>query len=210
MAQKSRQDIRRAIHQRIRQKVGGTGERPRLAIFRSVNHIYAQVIDDSQGVTVAAAATTEKDWKGRTGGNIAAAAFQPGAASLGASGGVMGLAGAVVVGAVWSGEGLARSQWVVGAIIATVAFGFINPGISNAAHIGGLIAGGAVSLPLGLTARLRRTHRPASAPRAQATGTATGTATNPRQVEFQRRIDAAMAKARAEREEEARRAGSGE
>ncbi len=144
------------------------------------------------------------------GGNVAAAALQPGAASLGASGGVMGLAGAVVVGAVWSGEGLARSQWVIGAIIATVAFGFINPGISNAAHIGGLIAGGAVSLPLGLTARLRRTHRPAPAPKAQARGTATGTGMNPRQVEFQRRIDAAMAKARAEREEDARRAGSGE
>jgi large subunit ribosomal protein L18 len=73
MAQKSRQDIRRAVHQRIRQKVGGTGERPRLAIFRSVNHIYAQLIDDAQGVTVASASTTEKDWKGRSGGNIAAA-----------------------------------------------------------------------------------------------------------------------------------------
>jgi large subunit ribosomal protein L18 len=73
MAQKSRQDIRRAVHQRIRQKVGGSGERPRLAIFRSVNHIYAQVIDDAQGITVASASTTEKDWKGRTGGNLAAA-----------------------------------------------------------------------------------------------------------------------------------------
>jgi large subunit ribosomal protein L18 len=73
MAQKSRQDIRRAVHQRIRQKVGGSGERPRLAIFRSVNHIYAQIIDDAQGVTVASASTTEKDWKGRSGGNIAAA-----------------------------------------------------------------------------------------------------------------------------------------
>jgi large subunit ribosomal protein L18 len=73
MAQKSRQDIRRAIHQRIRQKVSGSGERPRLAIFRSVNHIYAQVIDDATGVTLVSASTTEKDWKGRTGGNIAAA-----------------------------------------------------------------------------------------------------------------------------------------
>jgi len=73
MAQKSRQDIRRAIHQRIRRKVGGTGERPRLAIFRSVNHIYAQLIDDAQGVTLVSASTTEKDWRGRTGGNVAAA-----------------------------------------------------------------------------------------------------------------------------------------
>jgi large subunit ribosomal protein L18 len=73
MARKSRQDIRRAVHTRIRRKLAGTGERPRLAIFRSVNHIYAQVIDDAQGVTLASASTTEKDWKGRTGGNIAAA-----------------------------------------------------------------------------------------------------------------------------------------
>lgn len=73
MAQKSRQDIRRAVHKRIRQKVTGSGGRPRLAIFRSVNHIYAQVIDDGQGVTIASASTTEKDWKGRTGGNVAAA-----------------------------------------------------------------------------------------------------------------------------------------
>ena len=73
MAQKSRQDIRRAVHHRIRRKVSGSGERPRLAIFRSVNHIYAQVIDDAQGVTLCSASTTEKDWKGRTGGNIAAA-----------------------------------------------------------------------------------------------------------------------------------------
>ncbi|HJQ22366.1 MAG TPA: 50S ribosomal protein L18 [Blastocatellia bacterium] len=73
MAQKSRQDIRRAVHQRIRRKVSGSGERPRLAIFRSVNHIYAQVIDDAQGVTLCSASTTEPDWKGRSGGNIAAA-----------------------------------------------------------------------------------------------------------------------------------------
>ena len=73
MAQKSRQDIRRAVNQRIRRKVSGSGERPRLAIFRSVNHIYAQLIDDANGVTLASASTTEKDWKDRTGGNIAAA-----------------------------------------------------------------------------------------------------------------------------------------
>src|SRR5205085_6682530 len=73
MAQKSRQDIRRAVHQRIRRKVSGSGERPRLAIFRSVNHIYAQLIDDASRVTLVSASTTEKDWKGRTGGNIAAA-----------------------------------------------------------------------------------------------------------------------------------------
>jgi large subunit ribosomal protein L18 len=73
MANKSRADIRRAVHSRIRKKVQGTSERPRLAIFRSVNHIYAQVIDDENGKTLAAASTTEKDLKGKSGGNADAA-----------------------------------------------------------------------------------------------------------------------------------------
>lgn len=73
MASKSRADIRRAVHSRIRRKVRGSAERPRLAIFRSVNHIYAQIIDDENGTTLAAASTTEKDLKGSTGGNIEAA-----------------------------------------------------------------------------------------------------------------------------------------
>ena len=70
---KSRADIRRAVHSRIRKKVSGTAERPRLAIFRSVNHIYAQIIDDASGKTLVSAATTEKDFNG-SGGNIDAAA----------------------------------------------------------------------------------------------------------------------------------------
>ncbi|HEX8073269.1 MAG TPA: 50S ribosomal protein L18 [Pyrinomonadaceae bacterium] len=74
MAQKDRADIRRAVHRRIRRKVQGTGARPRLAIYRSLNHIYAQVIDDEQGRTIAAASTTEKDLRGATGGNVEAAA----------------------------------------------------------------------------------------------------------------------------------------
>jgi large subunit ribosomal protein L18 len=74
MAQKNRADIRRGVHTRIRKKVSGTAERPRLAVFRSLNHIYAQVIDDVNGKTLAAASTTEKDLKGSTGGNIEAAA----------------------------------------------------------------------------------------------------------------------------------------
>lgn len=49
---------------RIRKKVFGTGERPRLSVFRSAKHIYAQVIDDTQGVTLAAASTVEKDFEG--------------------------------------------------------------------------------------------------------------------------------------------------
>jgi large subunit ribosomal protein L18 len=73
MAQKKRAEIRRGVHTRIRKKVSGTAERPRLAVFRSLNHIYAQVIDDVSGKTLAAASTTEKDLKGTTGGNIEAA-----------------------------------------------------------------------------------------------------------------------------------------
>lgn len=73
MASKSRADIRRAVHSRIRKKVSGTAERPRLAIFRSVNHIYAQVIDDENGKTLASAGTTENSLKGTNGGNIEAA-----------------------------------------------------------------------------------------------------------------------------------------
>ena len=73
MAQNSRANIRRAIHGRIRKKVSGTTARPRLAVYRSLNHIYAQVIDDEQGKTIATASTTEKDLAGSTGGNVEAA-----------------------------------------------------------------------------------------------------------------------------------------
>jgi large subunit ribosomal protein L18 len=69
MARGSRDQIRQRIHKRIRSRVAGTSERPRLAVFRSVNHIYAQVIDDGKGHTVAAAASTEKDLRGK-GGNV--------------------------------------------------------------------------------------------------------------------------------------------
>jgi large subunit ribosomal protein L18 len=73
MAQKNRAEVRRAVHGRIRRKVRGSTERPRLAIYRSLNHIYAQVIDDERGQTLASASTTEKDLKGSTGGNVDAA-----------------------------------------------------------------------------------------------------------------------------------------
>ena len=73
MAQNSRANIRRAVHTRIRKKVRGTTDRPRLAVYRSLNHIYAQVIDDDNGKTLATASTTEKDLAGNTGGNIDAA-----------------------------------------------------------------------------------------------------------------------------------------
>ena len=73
MATKNKADIRRGVHSRIRKKVRGSAERPRLAVFRSLNHIYAQVIDDDAGKTLATASTTEKALGGSTGGNIAAA-----------------------------------------------------------------------------------------------------------------------------------------
>ena len=74
MAQKNRADIRRGVHRRIRKKVSGTADRPRLAVYRSLNHIYAQVIDDNSGKTLATASTTEKSLGTKTGGNIDAAA----------------------------------------------------------------------------------------------------------------------------------------
>lgn len=60
MARPSKDDVRIRIHSRIRHKVRGTGERPRLAVFRSLKHIYAQVIDDRRGHTLAAASSGEK------------------------------------------------------------------------------------------------------------------------------------------------------
>ena len=71
MARDSKNDIRLRIHKRIRRRVEGTPERPRLAVFRSVKHIYAQVIDDTRGHTVVAASSAEK--KGANGGNVAGA-----------------------------------------------------------------------------------------------------------------------------------------
>jgi large subunit ribosomal protein L18 len=73
MAKRDKAAVRRAVHTRIRRRVRGSGERPRLAIFRSLNHIYAQVIDDARAVTIASASTVEKDLRGTTGGNIEAA-----------------------------------------------------------------------------------------------------------------------------------------
>ena len=61
------------MHSRIRRKVRGTTERPRLAVYRSLNHIYAQVIDDQKSQTLASASTTEKGLGVAKGGNIDAA-----------------------------------------------------------------------------------------------------------------------------------------
>ena len=73
MANLRRAEIRDAIHTRIRRKVRGSTERPRLAVYRSLNHIYAQLIDDEKAQTIAAASTTEKGMGLKSGGNIDAA-----------------------------------------------------------------------------------------------------------------------------------------
>src|SRR5258706_9128143 len=73
MAKRIRAEVRNAVHRRIRRKVRGTTARPRLAVYRSLNHIYAQVIDDEKAQTIAAASTTEKALDAKTGGNIDAA-----------------------------------------------------------------------------------------------------------------------------------------
>ncbi len=62
----SRQDARRRRHFRVRKRVQGTMQRPRLAVFRSNKYIYAQVIDDESGRTVAAASSQEKELRDRT------------------------------------------------------------------------------------------------------------------------------------------------
>ena len=65
--------MRTAIHSRIRRKVKGSTERPRLAIYRSLKHISAQVIDDRMGQTLVSASSTEKDLRTGSGGNLDAA-----------------------------------------------------------------------------------------------------------------------------------------
>ena len=71
----SKDQTRRRIHQRMRNRLEGSQERPRLNVYRSLNHIYAQVIDDGSGVTLVSASTVQGRTKGekRTGGNVASA-----------------------------------------------------------------------------------------------------------------------------------------
>ncbi len=73
----SRQDIRVKKHMKVRNRLSGTAERPRLAVFRSNNHMYAQIIDDTVGNTLVAASTLEKGVKGELEktSNVEAAAY---------------------------------------------------------------------------------------------------------------------------------------
>ena len=71
----SRQAKRQRVHDRVRLTVSGTAERPRLCVYRSLEHIYAQVIDDRAGRTLVSASTADKETKKnlKGGGNVAAA-----------------------------------------------------------------------------------------------------------------------------------------
>ena len=71
----SRDAHRRRVHERVRTKVVGTTERPRLSVYRSLDHIYAQVIDDHSGKTLVSASSVDTDTKKnlKGGGNVAAA-----------------------------------------------------------------------------------------------------------------------------------------
>ena len=63
VSKESRQEVRVKKHMKIRNRFAGTAERPRLAVFRSNNHMYAQIIDDTVGKTLVSASTVEKDVK---------------------------------------------------------------------------------------------------------------------------------------------------
>ena len=63
ISKKNRADVRTKKHSRIRNRISGTAEKPRLAVFRSNNHMYAQIIDDTVGNTLVSASTVQKDVK---------------------------------------------------------------------------------------------------------------------------------------------------
>jgi large subunit ribosomal protein L18 len=73
--QVNRVEIRKRIHKRIREKISGTAARPRLAVYRSLHHIYAQVIDDDARQTLVASSSKDKEVSGKlkNGGTVAAA-----------------------------------------------------------------------------------------------------------------------------------------
>ncbi|SHI18821.1 50S ribosomal protein L18 [Sporanaerobacter acetigenes] len=65
LKQINREEKRQNRHQKVRQKINGTPERPRLNVYRSSNHIYAQVIDDTKGHTIVSASTLDKELQGK-------------------------------------------------------------------------------------------------------------------------------------------------
>jgi large subunit ribosomal protein L18 len=75
MSVRTKEEGRAIRHRRIRRVVRGTSDRPRLVIFRSLNHIYAQIVDDARGVTLTQVSSLAADLRGpsKTGGNVAAA-----------------------------------------------------------------------------------------------------------------------------------------
>mgnify|MGYP002517748894 FL=1 len=77
VSKESRAEVRMNKHRKIRNRFSGTAERPRLAVFRSNNHMYAQIIDDTVGNTLCAASTTEKEVKAELEktNDVAAAAY---------------------------------------------------------------------------------------------------------------------------------------
>jgi len=74
ISKRDREEARERRHDRIRKKVAGTAERPRLAVFVSLKHVYAQLIDDDKGITLAAASNLKRrvDGKLETANNVAA------------------------------------------------------------------------------------------------------------------------------------------
>jgi large subunit ribosomal protein L18 len=74
LTQTSKNTNRRHVHERIRKKIEGTAQRPRLNVYRSLNHVYVQVIDDLKGATIVSANSAEgKKGERKTGGNVASA-----------------------------------------------------------------------------------------------------------------------------------------
>jgi large subunit ribosomal protein L18 len=71
----SKDTARRRVHVRIRTRLSGRAQVPRLSVFRSINHIYAQIVDDGRGQTLVSASTRDKEVRStlKTGGNVAAA-----------------------------------------------------------------------------------------------------------------------------------------
>ena len=74
VSKKSRAEVRAKKHMKLRNRFSGTAERPRLAVFRSNNHMYAQIIDDTVGNTLCSASTLDKDMKLEKTNNVEAAA----------------------------------------------------------------------------------------------------------------------------------------